>query len=116
MKIKMEDIASAERVIGFREEDKVKSKAALLSADEYVLAGGGIASTVNNYLVKDYNWWTMSPAAFDGFADVNFVHSGSLLRYNYIDSSYEVRPVITLKATTTINSGSGTSAKPYVIG
>ena len=100
----------------FNEEDKVKSKAALLSADEYVLAGGGMASTVNNYLVKaDYSWWTMSPAGFYGNANVYFVNSDGFLNDNYVSDRYAVRPVITLKATTSISSGSGTSTDPYVI-
>ncbi|MGN0973809.1 MAG: hypothetical protein ACI4OT_03625, partial [Bacilli bacterium] len=98
------------------EEDKVESKTALLSADEYVLAGGGMGSSINNYLVKaDYYWWTMSPAFFNGDAYVNYVSGDGLLHYSYVNIDRAVRPVITLKATTTISSGSGTNIDPYII-
>ena len=95
--------------------DEVDAKVALLTIDEYVLAGGD-TSCQNNYLLKGYYYWTMSPIGYDGT-------SAKVYRVNYDGSigyttSHDIRavvPVITLKANTTIASGNGTSEHPYVI-
>ena len=98
--------------------DKVPSKVALLTADEYILAGGGTGET-SNYLVTGYSYWTMSPADFNDnndSADSYYVDDNGIINNSYVGNSYGVRPVITLKANTTISSGSGTSLSPYIIG
>ena len=96
--------------------EKINSKVALITADEYILAGGRLWEEVNNYLVKGYYYWTMSPAGFSGNAT-----SYSVSSYDYIgddsvnDSSNGVLPVITLNANLAISSGEGTALSPYVI-
>ncbi|MGN0974140.1 MAG: hypothetical protein ACI4OT_05295, partial [Bacilli bacterium] len=101
------------------EEDKVESKIALLSADEATLAGVGALDISGNYLKKNYIWWTMSPFNFSDYAFATLIDTYNFDFSNTKAVSLEigyVRPVVTLKATTTINSGSGTNTDPYIIG
>ena len=108
-----------------REQDKVLSKAALITADEYVLGGGGTYeygitfSNTSNYLNGNSSYWTMSPRevdSMDGYLidEANY-ENGGILGSRYSAGGTAVRPVITLKANTTIVSGDGTSEHPYVI-
>ena len=101
--------------------EKINTKAALITADEAVLAGsvGRYVSSetpYNNYLKKSYSYLTMSPAGFNGNAtSYNVYNFGNINPYN-VSSGYGVLPVITLKADVAISSGEGTSSNPYVIG
>ena len=102
--------------VSCRAADKVNARSALITADEYVLAGGG-AGDFSNYLVKDNSYWTMSPAGFDDGSAISYdVNSTGSISYDYVNYSYGVRPVITLNASATISSGEGTALSPYVIG
>ena len=101
--------------ISCRNEDKVNAKVALITADEYVLAGG-VAGKVSNYLVKDYYYWTMSPAGFSDNSGAFNVDDNGNISGNNVSDYNAVRPVVTLKANITISSGNGTSNNPYVIG
>ena len=95
--------------------DKVNTKSALMTADEYILAGSAFIKEVNNYLRKEYDEWMMSPAMFA--ADDAGVCGGQngYIMVEMVDSRMAVRPVITLKANITVSSGNGTSGSPYVI-
>ena len=95
--------------------DKVNAKAALITADEYIISGGGIGE-VNNYLRKSNSYWTMSPASFFGGARSFGVYGDGSIDESDVNFARGVRPVITLKASATISSGEGTSQSPYVIG
>ena len=101
------------------ELSKITSKVGLITADELALAG--YAAYLQNstvYLQENtgYFWWSLSPGYFAGSAGVWDVSGGG----GYFDSSYAgntygVRPLISLKSTTTISGGSGTSEDPYVV-
>lgn len=100
--------------------DKVISKVALLTADEYALAGGGWESNISNYLVKsDYNWWTMSPALSNDNDENNAyavkVTLEGMLGWGIVDVGTVVRPVISLNSNIAITSGSGSKSNPYII-
>ncbi|MGN0973864.1 MAG: hypothetical protein ACI4OT_03910 [Bacilli bacterium] len=111
-----------------REEDKVKSKAALLSADEFILSGGTALlarslATNNTYLIFDagYGYYTMSPARYynldSGQLSGDFVNIiASTLVVTRTDNPFYVIPTITLKSQSSIISGKGISTDPYVIG
>ena len=102
--------------ISCRSVDKVIAKVALITADEYIIAGGGAESEQSNYLVKDYAYWTMSPMGFYGSARAyNVIHDCGIIINNFVHFGYAVRPVITLKANTTVSSGNGKHDTPYVI-
>ena len=104
-------------------------KIGLLTVDEMVLAGmatypvytnnnydeNSVTSYLRNNATSDW-YWTLSPIGFRG--DVAFVWSAGgvgRLGGNYVDSSYALRPAISLKATTTISSGNGTASNPFII-
>ena len=107
--------------------DEVNAKAALITADEYVLSGGVgrfMSNEVSNntYLAKIYEkYWTMSPSMVVLDRTVkSLVYTAGTFNADadYVDNDYiviGVRPVITLKANTTTASGDGTSEHPYVI-
>ena len=96
--------------------DKINAKAALITADEYILAGGGW--TIKNYLDLDYSWWTMSPMGISSYEREYLlnINGGVYWSDKWLYTTAAVRPVITLKANTTIISGNGTSDSPYVVG
>ena len=92
-------------------------KIGLLTADEIAFAGS-ISNTYNGstYLQEntDDSWWSLSPVYFsDGDAYVWRVDSSGLS--SSVLSFNGVRPAISLKSTTTISNGSGTSEGPYVV-
>ena len=95
--------------------DKIEVKAALITADEYILAGGG-KNTVSNYLKKNnYVWWMMSPFGTPMFTESYVILGDGSISYYRVSSTASVYPVITLKADLAVSSGDGTSSKPYVI-
>ncbi len=97
----------------------------LITADEVVFAGGGISNDVNAvfYLCTGQKYWTMSPGDWTVGSDdtrtrVFYVmESGSLAYGEYMyTSTFDVRPVINLKADTQFKSGGdGTSTNPYEV-
>ena len=96
--------------------EKINSKVALITADEYIL-GGGAAGEANNYLKKSYSYWTMSPAGFaDDKAESYYVYDDGFIAHSCVSEYNGVRPVITLNANLAISSGEGTALSPYVIG
>lgn len=103
--------------------DQFEEKIGLLSADEYVFAGG--AFRVSNTLMflndfgSSYGWWTLSPAYYDSnLSTVGLFMvptNGAITDWpngNTITNSYALRPVITVNGNLEI-TGSGTSSDPY---
>ena len=100
-------------------------KIGLLTADEMALAGlvsRTVVTNNNNYNASylrsnaNYYYWTLSP--FDFYGDDAFVwdsDAGGLLGDGYVYHSDALRPVVSLKSTTTISGGNGTSSSPFVI-
>ena len=118
----------------FTVDDKVNGngnldyKIGLLTVDEMVLAGMATISAYfnNNYdenLVTSYlrsnandNYWTLSPIFFDADgANVWISGDFGYLYDNNVAYSSALRPVVSLKSTTTISSGNGTASSPFVI-
>ena len=101
--------------ISCSEDDTVAAKAALITADEYILAGGGFGRG-NSYLDKTYSYWTMSPEGDFHYNVYSYrVSAQGDLSYDTVSNSLGVRPVITLNANVVVGSGDGTSEHPYVI-
>ncbi len=97
-----------------------KLKIGLLSADEMNYAGlpqNTPYASSNNYLYKEYPWWSMSALNFFSnnifvfYGYYSYLQGGALMSYGF---TRHVRPVINLKADV-IATGSGTSGTPYVI-
>lgn len=98
----------------------INSKAALITADEYILLGGGEGSTSNYYV--NFTYWTMSPEGINtdltnDQGDAYYVSYDGGCYQDVITDAHPrgVRPVVTLKANTQFTSGNGTSGTPYVI-
>ena len=96
-------------------EDTINTKIALITADEFILAGGGNWS--NSYLTRDYWYWTMSPCGYGyGYPLVYGIDNGNNFNYYNVNRpGGAVIPVITLKADVIPSSGNGKRETPYVI-
>lgn len=103
---------------------KLKYPVGLITTDEMALAGynsyGGNHDCYDetNYLNGRIIDWTFSPASFAsaGYARVNTGGYTGSFNYNQVNVSKPVRPVISLKAGTTIyTSGTGTIDNPYEV-
>jgi len=106
--------------------DNLKIPVGLITADEYMLAGGGSPLNGTNYynitfwLHTGQSYLTMSPSNFDRtYAWMFFAHYEGYLANWYVHHGFGVRPVINLKSTTKfINNGTGdpgTSTNPYEV-
>ena len=90
----------------------------LITVDEAMYAGGTNGANSSYYLYNGQNYWTMSPYRWSGnwasVFDVNM--SGYLANTDVYVTSYDLRPVINLKADTLFaTGGTGTQNNPYVV-
>jgi len=92
------------------------SPIALLTTDEALFAGLLSTGNSNNFLTNGKNYWTMSPAYYNGTNAYNSYISdnGSILE-SVVSTEYNLRPVITLKQDTILISGNGSLVTPYKI-
>ena len=102
-------------------------KIGILSVDEIIFAGyKEYCENPVTYLKENATyeeWWTLSPIDYGNYdgssvkANIAVV-VGDTFNYNYVgefDGDYAFRPAISLKSSTTISGGSGTSEDPYVV-
>jgi len=106
--------------------DRLKLPVGLITADEYMLAGGGSKEGSSYYntafwLHTGHNYWTMSPSDLST-NNVNHMLVVNSLGYIYCDlttviNTYGVRPVINLKVNTTFLGGdyNGTAEKTWTV-
>ena len=97
--------------------DEITAKIGLITADEYIIAGGGALGNISNYLNKGYTYWTMSPMGYDSsapFALSYVVYQNGSLTGNSVLTGGAL-PVITLKADTIFAGGNGEESTPYII-
>ena len=94
----------------------LKLKIGLLSYDEAVHAGSYYSKNNNSYIIKNYDYWLMSPAALtEYYAGVWYMGAGSGVLYTSINKNpVFVLPVISLESGLPA-TGSGTETDPYVI-
>ena len=87
----------------------------LITSDEVIYAGGK-ENTDNNsyYLYTNRTYWTISPGAYQDNKSYNILvySTGSIKNMN---ATGDVRPAISIKPTTIVQYGDGTSTNPYVI-
>ena len=106
---------------------KLTYPVSLMTADEIAFAGGVAFRTMNTPYawfisnsvgtqVSTY-WWSVSPSSWsNGNAGVWCWDSDSAdLNSHYMDSTYAVRPAISLKSCIKYSTGNGTSESPYEI-
>ena len=89
----------------------------LITADEVSLAGGVLGTINNSYYLYTGQWyWALSASNWNsGTALVFNVSSSGYLFSHDVYSSYGVRPVVSLRTSTLVTSGTGTETDPYVI-
>ena len=107
------------------ESAKLDYPVGLILADEVALAGGrsyyngAYSSNSNYYLYNGKYYWALSPSYFISKGSHAYVWcvmpSGSLNPWYYVAYSHGVRPVINIKADTTITKGDGSSINPFVL-
>ena len=113
-------------------------KVGLMYPSDYGYATSGGSSTNRNSCLakKLYNWdssgysdcknndwmynsniwqWTMSPRAVNSY-DVFFVSYAGFVSNSIANDTYAGRPVVYLKSTIKVISGSGTTSSPYILG
>ena len=87
----------------------------LLTVDEAMLGGMASSSQTNQYLYNGQSWWLMTPWQHVRIIGrVGTVSSGNI-SFGQTNSSYGIRPVISLKPNITVTGGDGTFEYPYVI-
>jgi len=94
---------------------KLTYPVALLTADEYTLAGLGWSGySSSSYLNSGTNQWSLSPLGFSYYYAIEFsVYSSGSLSEDGVDSTIGVRPAITLANDLVVERGTGTSESPY---
>ena len=96
----------------------VNTSVGLLTYDEVVYAGGYYGQNNSNYYLNNLAiyWWTMSPAGFSGSrATVWLVNTTGNLNNYFVNNTYRLRPVTSLKSDTKISNGDGTKENPFTI-
>ena len=104
---------------------KLTNPVGLITLDEVVLAGfNTYFSNTNsfndttNYLYTNNYYWTFSPVVMrvEDYSSVGYIDRTGAVDSSNVNYALGVRPVISLKSGTTIEqTGSGTSANPYVV-
>ena len=89
----------------------------LLTLDELIYSGFVMDSKNNtsSFLYTEDNFWTMSPAYFNGSNAYSFSVSNGKINKNIVSDELGIRPVITISKDTKIQSGNGSINNPYII-
>ena len=112
---------------------KWKGKVALIDVTEYIRASTNSSctnmyayvstsscynnSSSHNWMFNSDIWWTMSPFSNNNSFIVWYVYSsGNIYNSDRANTSYGVRPVLTLNSNIQITGGTGTSSNPYTLG
>ena len=105
-------------------------KIGLLTVDEILYAGSiddygyqalDYDSTAISCYLKENAlglWWSISPCNFSGLANMFFVKNTAgenSISFASVKGTGHLRPAISLKNTTTISGGTGTSSNPFII-
>ena len=94
---------------------KLQYPVGLITEDEIIMAGGADVNT-SYYLYTGYSYWSLSP----GFFNTNRVYVFAVFPNGTtggtgVESTYGIRPVISIKPGQLITKGDGTVTNPYVI-
>ena len=89
----------------------------LITPDEVSLAGGVYRTSNSSYYLNTGQWyWALSANSWrGGGARVFSVYSYGDLGYRSVNGSDGARPVVSLRTSTLVTSGTGTETDPYVI-
>ena len=70
----------------------------------------------NDWLYSSLHQWTMSPSAADSYNVFIFYYTGCVTISYYVRNTTVARPVVHLKSTIKITSGTGSSTDPFILG
>ena len=93
----------------------------MLTFDEIAFAGGSNKTNSNYYLNNNATtnyWWALSPSIFIvnySYVNAFFVDSVGGVSNYFVNSSYALRPSISLKPNVQITGGNGTKDNPYEV-
>lgn len=88
----------------------------LITLDEIMYAGFiQNKQNINNYLYTTDDYWTMSPAYYNGFNAYNFSVINGKINKNNVTDELGIRPVITISKNAIIKSGDGSVTSPYIL-
>ncbi len=101
----------------------------LITAQEVALAGGYLTSEndlynggyngmINEgyYMFTKTNYWTMTPYGFDNnVAKIVYVNNEGTMMADSVKKSYDIIPVISLRANVSISEGTGTNENPFKV-
>ncbi len=125
--------AEEDKFSGMNSKAKLTNPIGLITADEIVFAGGKYGTSLSSPYAYYYNnadgtksatgsnyWWTMSPfyASGSGRAAVFRVYgstSPGQLNGGNVDSTFAVRPVVSLKSCVLLSDSTGTTDDPFVV-
>lgn len=99
-----------------RGNEKLDHPIGLITADEARFAGLTNSNTsTTNYLYNAADYWTMTPAYYNGSTAYNFIVDTNKIGVSAVDVQAGLRPVVTLNQNTVLLSGTGSNTNPYVI-
>ena len=96
-------------------------KIGLLTVDEVAFAGADFIKDNKTYYLYENAfgtyWWTMSSQFNNGAGTAIFSigTTGAITGDTVVKNAYSIRPAISLKDTTIISKGTGTSSDPFVV-
>jgi len=88
---------------------KLEYPVGLISVDEILYSGDG------SYLYSFDNYWTITPAYFNGSDAYNYVVSKKKITPAKVSYEFEIRPVISLNKNVKLESGDGSIISPYIV-
>lgn len=95
---------------------KLTNPIGLITLDELIYAGyTKNEKNINNFLYSNEDYWTMTPALYNGNDAYNFAISKGKITYKKVSEIIGIRPVITLKNDVVVSSGNGSNETPYII-
>lgn len=89
-------------------------KIGLITLDEANIAGLSQEENNDNYLLNGVDYYTISPAIYNGVSYVGIINKNGKLDATKVNDNINVKPTITIDGSVLV-SGIGTSNDPYVI-
>ena len=83
--------------------------------DEYMYAGGSTGTNTSYFLHNNFNVWTMTPSKYNSGAYNYITNSNGALAESIVTTSNYLVPVISLKESALVESGTGINTDPFVI-
>ena len=91
----------------------------LITADELLLAGANRSKINRQFFLAYETYWTISPSYYNKtyscVTNLHYITDGYIHNSHCVDSTYYLKPVISLKPDVKISGGIGTINEPFVV-